>query len=239
MSRLAARGGWATLVAVSCATFLATPRVRAQGPAPGGGSKAPERGIEVAVGLGYGSPLGGFGQTTVSNSPMSLDYWITGEVPISFDLGYRINRRFVVGLFGQFGVGLVNESHTTPCDEGVSCSATVGVIGAGLSWNILPDAFGAPWVGLGAGTEWSTVEQSGRIQTSATNKGPVYAVLRGGVDFPVAPGLRIGPFFSLSFGRYETETLGGEVANAQPTFTVTQIHEWLVFGARGTYDVGF
>ncbi|HTB57086.1 MAG TPA: hypothetical protein VLC06_04395, partial [Polyangia bacterium] len=83
--------------------------------------------------------MGGFGETTVFNTTMSLDYWITGELPISLDFGYRINRRFVVGAFGQFGFGLVNKSHTVPCDEGVTCSASVSIIGAGLIWNILPD----------------------------------------------------------------------------------------------------
>ena len=222
--------------AVFVAAFLATPVVFAQGE----GDKGPERGLEVAVGAGYGIPLGGFGETTAFNTTMSLDYWITGELPISLDFGYRINRRFVVGAFGQFGFGLVNKSHTVPCDEGVTCSASVSIIGAGLIWNILPDAFAAPWVGLGAGAESSSITQSGRIQTSATNRGPVYALLRGGAEVTLARGLRLGPFFSLSVGRYESETLGGEFAtNGQPTFTVTQIHEWLVFGARGSYDIGF
>jgi hypothetical protein len=240
MKRLAAFPISMAFLTAFAAAFLATPLVFGQGLGSGEGGQEPQRGLEVAVGVGYGIPFGGFGETTVFNTTMSLDYWITGEVPASLDLGYRINRRFVVGLFGQFGVGFVNESHTIPCDEGVTCSASVSIIGGGLIWNVLPGAFAAPWVGLGAGTEWSTITQSGRIQTSATNRGPVYAVLRGGADFMVAHGLRVGPFFSLSVGRYETETLGGEVAtNAQPTFTVTQLHEWLVFGARGSYDIGF
>ena len=227
MSRFAS---FSVLVAV-----LAAPPAFGQGE-PG---RQPERGIEVAVGVGYGVPLGGFGETSVFNTSMSLDYWITAEVPISLDLGYRINRRFVVGLFGQFAFGFVNESHTIPCDDGVSCSARVGVIGADLVWNSLPGALAAPWIAVGAGTEWSTIKQSGRIQTSATNRGPTYAVLRGGADFAIGHGLSVGPFASLSFGRYQTETLSGEVANGQPTFTATAVHEWLVFGARGTYDIGF
>ena len=181
---------FAAFAAACLAIFLATPVVFGQG--QGGGSQAPQRGLEVAVGVGYGIPLGGFGETSAFNTTMSLDYWITGELPISLDLGYRINRRFVVGLFGQFGFGLVNKSHTIPCDEGVTCSARVSLLGAGLIWNILPDAFAAPWVGLGAGSEWSSITQSGRIQTSATNRGPVYAVLRGGAEVAIARGLRLG-----------------------------------------------
>jgi hypothetical protein len=199
----------------------------------------PERGIEVALGVGYGNPLGGYGQTTAFNTSMSLDYWITGQVPISVELGYRIDRRFVVGLSGQYGFAFVNKDHTIPCNDGVSCSASVSKIDAGAIWNILPDARIAPWVGLGAGYEWATIAQEGRIMSRATVRGPEYANLRGGADFPVAPGLRLGPFFGLSFGRYESASFTGLVATPAPTFTMTEVHEWLVVGARGTYDFLF
>jgi hypothetical protein len=203
------------------------------------GGDAPVRGVEVALGVGYGSPLGGYGETTGFKTNTSLDYWITGQVPISVELGYRIDRRFVVGLSGQYGFAFVNKDHTLPCDEGVSCSASVIRIDAGIIWNIVPGAKVAPWIGLGAGYEWAHISQEGLIVSSWTSKGPEYANLRVGADLAVAPGFRVGPFFSLSFGRYESESGFGESVAAASTFTTTRVHEWFVAGTRGTYDLHF
>ncbi len=197
----------------------------------------PDRAIELAIGIGYGQPLGGFGQTTAFNTSTSLDYWITGQIPLSLDIGYRFDRHVVIGLSGQYGFGFVNQSHTFPCSGSVSCSASVTRIGVEAIWNVLPDGRLGPWVGLGLGYEWFTSQQTGLVNIVATDSGPEYAHLRGGTDVAITRGLRTGPFFSLSFGRYENQTISGETAPPAPsTFTRTAIHEWLVVGARGTYD---
>jgi hypothetical protein len=202
-------------------------------------AEGPARAIEVALGVGYGAPLGGYGKTTAYPSGVSLDYWINGQVPVSLDIGYRINRRFVIGAFGQYGFGFLDKDHTAPCSGSFSCSARVVRVDVGGVWNILPEAALAPWIGLAVGYEWFTTKQEGNgLDVSVTARGPELANLRGGVDFTLARGLCAEPFFSLSFGRY-SDISASTAAIPPPSFTEKQIHEWLVVGVRGRYDIGF
>lgn len=227
-------GAWATVGTLSS---LAVLLVAAPALAQAEGAAQPDQAIEVAIGLGYGQPLGRYGQTTAFKTGMSLDYWITGQVPVSLELGYRFDRHLVIGFAGQYGFGFVNQDHTVPCNNGVSCSASVTRIGLEATWNLLPKVRLGPWIGLGVGYEWFTTEQSGRINAVATARGPEYAALRGGADIAIGRELNVGPFFNLSFGRYENEIFSGDsLTGTPPTFTQTAIHEWLVVGTRGTYD---
>ena len=56
--------------------------------------------------------------------------------------------------------------------------------------------------------------------------------LQGGCDTPLTRTLGVGPFFSLTFGRYTNAIQDGRSSDLPAA-----MHEWLIVGARGRVDL--
>jgi outer membrane protein len=184
----------------------------------------PPHGFEISLRMGYATSFWGLRSTPaqdVSASAADIGDVTRGMVPFQLDLGWRIDPRWFVGVYGQYGFGLVkNEA----CPVG-SCSAGDVRLGLEVNYHFRPLAVVDPWVGLGAG--WELLHFSGPAGSVDFN-GAELANLTGGVDFKIAPALGVGPFVTLSAGEFTRYPRADLVGKA--------VHFWLTFGLRSAFD---
>jgi hypothetical protein len=77
----------------------------------------------------------------------------------------------------------------------------------------------------------------GGQEISASSKGLEFINLQGGADFPVSPGLRIGPFLSASVGQFSSTSVSGGGLEFSGDITDKGIHEWVTIGIRGAFNL--
>ena len=183
--------------------------------------------------LGFGLPLG----DAAKDGPMS-DY-ASGQIPIWVDAGYMVTRNIMVGLYCQFGIGLVSSKFKDNLPAGVSTSAYDLRFGAQAQYHVMPGQSMNPWFGLGFGYELGGVSASrGGVEESISGSGFEYVNLQGGLDFRVTSYLGIGPFVSFSlgeFGSYKISQTGS--ADQSGDISDTAMHEWLLLGVRGMFKL--
>jgi opacity protein-like surface antigen len=194
-----------------------------------------ERGVELAFRLGYGIPFGNIG--TADGETLVLNDLVTGQIPLWFDLGYRITPSVVVGAYFAYGVGITPDS---TCPSGVSCSTDAFHLGVEGQYRFLPRERADPWVGLGVGYEWlstSTVfsENVAGTQLDAVAsfalRGWEFLRLQGGVDFAVRRAFAVGPFVDVSLGEYTTSS-----SMSAREIPDKAIHGWVTLGVRAVFD---
>jgi hypothetical protein len=179
-----------------------------------------------------------------------MDEALSGHVPIWLDLGYRLSPKLLVGLYGQYGFGILAGKVLSTCDalqdeaeamdSTVECSAGVHRFGFQVHYRIKPERSHNPWVGLGVGHEWLPLSATA---TGAEN-GTVDATLSGiefnlqfGWDFDLDSTVRLGPFIALSTATYdeaEESCTGSDDCFRDRTNDISaqSSHQWLWFGAR-------
>jgi len=127
----------------------------------------------------------------------------------------------------------------TPLVE-VSCSASdvrLGVQGAYHFKGIYQDSF---WLGAGLGYEWLSLNtKANSDEASVTVHGMEFFHLQAGYDFAVGEGFRIGPYALFSFAQYSRAKVTNEVTDLSASADVEEkaLHEWLLFGVKGTFDI--
>src|SRR5262245_53604601 len=77
-----------------------------------------DQGVDLGLRLGYAIPLGSVAESAGGTSA-DLNNLVDGVVPIWVDLGYRFNPNFMLGLYFQYGFGLLSDSS---CPSPLSCS---------------------------------------------------------------------------------------------------------------------
>jgi outer membrane protein W len=221
--------------------FLIGTTALAQEAAPAAAT-APSRGaIEIGLRLGVGFPLGHEGETAGETSDDKLSSDLKAIIPIAIDAGYRINPNVYVGVLFQYGFGIVATDNNPTCasGSGVSCSGSDLRLGVDLHFHFAPGQSFDPWLGVGAGYEWLSLDATaGGVDAGATATGFEFGNVQLGGDIPVAPNFAIGPFVSLSFGEYGDVSFSQGGASMDMTITSKSFHEWLEFGVRGVYDIG-
>jgi len=205
----------------------------------------PPDGFSAALRAGYAVPMGQFATMNTGASPLSAEF--SGQIPFWFDLGYRFAERFFVGAYLQIGYPfLVKSGNGLAAREchvsGItSCSGNASVHG-GIEFLVKPwpDWVLAPWVGVGAGYEstgYTLSDNSGSGTISYRGWEPLNLQL--GADYRLTQALAIGPYSSLSIGRYNNVDISsGNQSFANITIASQQTHEWLQFGVRITVDSG-
>jgi outer membrane protein W len=165
-----------------------------------------------------------------SNNSLHDD--ISGMIPVWIDAGWRANPNVYVGLFFQYGFAFVNNDQNPDCAQsGVSCSAKDLRLGVNVHYHFSPGQSFDPWVGVGAGYEWLTLDASvGSTSLSQTAGGFEFGNLQLGGDFAVAPNFGIGPFFAVTLAEYN------HLSDAD--LGTKSIHGWLMGGVRGVFDIG-
>ena len=197
-------------------------------------ASASATGLDVGARVGYGIPFGNLEYSaTDSNRDEPLNDFVTGQVPIWIDLGYRLIRSVLVGAYFQYGFAFVKD-----CPSGVNCSAHDTRLGLQAQRRFLPGEPIDPWVGFGIGYEWLGASQRvGGRETDISFDGFEFANFQAGLDFATVAGLSVGPFASLSLGEYSHISVappdlgsgGGDIARKD-------IHEWLVLGVKAAFD---
>jgi outer membrane protein W len=197
--------------------------------------------IELGARLGFGLPFGSEGRTATDTTNDKLSDSVSGIIPLWIDAGYRFNPNLYVGLFFQYAFALVNTDTNPECDQsGVSCSISDIRLGANLHYHFAPGQSFDPWLGLGAGYEWLMVSVSaGANSASGSAGGFEFANFQLGGDFSASPSFKVGPFLSFSLGQYRSLSAS---LNGGPSmdmdYTNKSLHEWLIIGARGAFDIG-
>ncbi len=183
--------------------------------------------------LGYGLPMG----EVVSDDDMTDT--TAGQIPLGFDFGYMVSTHFMLGLYAQYGFGRLGEDFADACDsQGISCSVSDVRFGAQVQYHISPSEKVNPWLGFGVGYEVLTLNASrGENEGSRSAKGFEFVNLQGGLDFAAARGVGIGPFFSLSFGQYDTMAADNGTRSESEDIPSDEraMHEWITFGLRGAF----
>jgi opacity protein-like surface antigen len=203
----------------------------AAAPAPSGAAGGSRGAIELGLRIGFGYPVGNEG-AVAGSSNTSLHNDISGMIPVWIDAGFRANPNVYVGAFFQYGFAFVNNDQNPDCAQsGVSCSAKDLRLGVNVHYHFSPGQSFDPWVGVGAGYEWLTLDASvGSTSLSQTAGGFEFGNLQLGGDFAVAPNFGIGPFFAVTLAEYN------HLSDAD--LGTKSIHGWLMGGVRGVFDIG-
>jgi outer membrane protein len=205
--------------------LAATPS-RAQQPQPAEGP-ALELGLRTGLLLAFGDDFKGLGPTASSR--------YQSFVPAELDLGVRFASGLFLGAYFQYSAGLGKT-----CATGATCSAHLIRFGADALFHLRPRAAIDPWVGVGTGYGIGTFSQApAGVQTTNTLRGLELFHLQGGVDFRVAPALRIGPFLQFALGRYTVAKASQGGIDFTADIQNQSLHELLTLGVRGAFELMF
>jgi outer membrane protein W len=203
------------------------------GDAAGGGEAAsggaavssdapPDAGGKIKLGLrlGYSIPMGD------ASKDNKLSDAVSGVIPIWLDLGYMVTPNIMVGLYGMYGITMLNSDIKDACDD---CSASQMRFGLQGQYHISPGESLDPWVGLGIGYEIMNFKApnplgSGTVESDF--KGFEFLNIQGGADFKVADSFAVGPFLSFSLGQYSKA--------GDQDIEETAMHQWFTLGVKGT-----
>lgn len=223
--------------------------------------------IPTPIGLTLGARAGLALAVGSAQKDLSMSDAVRGSLPVAVEVGYRFTERISAGIYFQAGYAFGSlklcetlrsaliASTSTRYTPGAACSVTGGYalrVGLeGLYRIPLPGRKYVPWLGLSVGTEYVAasvrVKEFGQI-ANGTYKwdGPEYLGLQGGVDWPLSPGLSVGPFAALTLSRYTSQSLAvsgdgsgwvsGANGRAVPSDERT-VHSWLMAGVKGTFDL--
>lgn len=193
--------------------------------------------IVVGARLGYAIGMGKL--TDVDGADMSE--YIKGNVPMVLDLGYMVTPNIMVGLYGQYGIGLPAMDE---CDQsGIDCSASIIRLGLQGQYHVSPAKTLDPWFGLGIGYEWASLTmEGGGAKMVSDSRGFEFLNLQAGLDYKLMPALGIGPFLSFSLGQYANynlEVSGTGILDGSDSGSIDEqaMHEWLTFGVRGNFTL--
>jgi hypothetical protein len=217
---------------------------------------APPGGLEVGLRLGYSKASGSVQgpanaeQDASAREPMSGRF--EGGVPIWLDAGYRILPNVAVAGFFHYdvvlpakdaGAGFVCCGGSLPLGH----AETFGLEGF---FHFLPGAMFDPWVGLGFGYEYVTLEGPSGSGASLSYRGWQIVNVQAGIDYRVTPDLAVGFFGAFSVGAYSYEwgqyRYGSYGSGPSQPSSGTPIagslyskalHEWSTFGVRAVYDL--
>lgn len=183
-----------------------------------------EQGLEIGFRTGVMFPVG----DAASGAKLSDGFGV--QFPFWLDLGYRFGN-VVVGAYGQWAAGLTGGS--IDCGE-ASCSVTAWR--AGMEVQIHPAGRQGtvdPWFSLGFGYEWDTLHasQSG-ASASATLHGWDIGRIGLGMDFPLTPWLRIGPFLHVTVSEFTVGSLS-LLPDSRP-IDQKAVHSWITLGVKLT-----
>jgi hypothetical protein len=180
-------------------------------------------GLDVGLRLGYAAPFGKLGGV------VNMSDFFSGAIPLVLELGYRINANATIGILFQYAFAL-----TKNCDPGASCSGSVIRLGLEGLFHIPVEGPFVPWLGLGTGYEWLSLDESGSTGGSVTVEGFEFLNLQAGGDYRLSPYFSLGPFVSFSLARYDS---GSTSSGAGGEIRGKAIHEWLQFGMKGTFNL--
>ncbi|RKH47038.1 hypothetical protein D7X12_03940 [Corallococcus sicarius] len=143
----------------------------------------------------YGIPLGNiFDDNKVST-------FVGNTVAPQVDLAYFLRRQLSLGAYFQYGFA--------EGVQGIVSNETSGRVlrfGFDVDYHFAPEAFVAPWVGVGMGYEIASVDfrfpQAGESISTVEYKGLEWGHAHFGVDFQLTRSVAVGPYVTATLGQY-------------------------------------
>ena len=196
-------------------------------------------GFEAGVRAGIGIPFGEVGETQGD-----LDDAAALQIPLQLDVGVRLFGSWFVGAYLQYGFAIISDD-LAGCDDSdlldVDCSGSDVRLGIQVHYHFMPRNKLDPWLGLGFGYEWATLNlEGGNVKIAATYSGFEFFALQFGLDIEISKHVRLGPFLSFSLAVYDDVSVecsgnnfcgGGFFDEIQET----TMHEWLMLGVRASF----
>lgn len=200
----------------------------------------PADGFSFGARIGYAISMGSIAKDADLNGATDLSKTAAGMVPLWVDAGYRINPNWYVG--GYFQLGIVSTSgdlcRRMGGNNSCSSSGTDLRFGVMAKYTFKPDGKVSPWVGLSTGYEILNLAVTvGANSADMSTKGWEFAGAHVGADFHPARAFTIGPMFSASFGQYASQSWSRPNGSGSSDFNNTALHQWVMFGVRGQFDL--
>jgi hypothetical protein len=196
------------------------------------GAPGAHTGFQIAARTGYAVPLGSVSE----NAKMSDTF--SGQVPILLEAGAKLTPNVFLGGYTSLSFGgAAGAFKSNYCSApGAACTATSFRIGAEIQYHFQPWERLNPWVGFGAGFEWTSVGNNftGR-SNGVTYSGFELAHLMAGLDVRFSRLLAIGPFLDFSLGTYGKQHVVAFNIGQDSDISHTATHEWLTLGLRFTF----
>jgi hypothetical protein len=197
-------------------------------------------GFEIGVRTGYAFSAGHLGAPP-NGTDNDLGDYVSGQMPLWLDVGYRLIPELYLGGYFQYGFGFVNDDRQDLCrNANVDCSASDIRLGVMGRYHFAPLWQLSPWLGLGIGYEWGafSLHQSliGTSNTDSSWSGFELVNLQAGADFHLSPRTVLAPFVSFSLGQYRSTSTTTTTANTTTTtdqdLAKKSLHEWILIGLR-------
>lgn len=210
------------------------PSPRAPPPALAPSAYGPgETGFTLGARLGYGAPTG---EISGDGDPR-LDELVEWKLPVGFELGYRFSPAVRGGLYLEYAPVYASSRF---CVDGLAggCDGSSVRFGVDLQHHLAPRRPVDPWIGIGFGAEFLSVEAYDRSvdRESTFGYAGLEVPLEAGLDLFVTPRFTLGPFVSWTvawFTSYSVETSGFE--DLSGAIRDRTLHGWLEAGVKGTY----
>jgi hypothetical protein len=199
-----------------------------------GASHADETGVEIGVRSGYAIALGKVADGDFND-------FMTGHVPLWFDLGYRLTPNVMIGGYFVYGFGFKGDAIDAVCDAvTLDCTVKDVRVGAQVHYHFMPWQSADPWLGAGIGYEWATFSASAaNMDGSLTYHGFEFLNLQGGLDLLPSDesNLGLGPFISFSIASAPNAScdIPGGFSEVCSGDIESSLHHWLTLGVRGTF----
>jgi hypothetical protein len=229
--------GVAAAALAVAAALAAVPARAAEEAAPAAADLTASQGFVLSARGGWAAPAG-----DLSDEPgAALDAVVRGKIPIWFEVGYRLARRFQLGLFLEYAhVELDPDACLDACD---GRSVRFGV---DLQLQLLPGRRLAPWLGAGVALEFLDLENAVDVDGDGAPDadgersfaGLELPLLEAGVDVVLSHRVRIGPYVAFSpaqFTTVEVEAPGAPGTRERIERRAT--HAWLQGGLKVTLDL--
>lgn len=199
------------------------------------------QGLTLGLRAGWAKPLGEtFHQQGTDSSP-PFDKQFTRAIPVTLEAGYRLPAGVTLGGYFQYGPATVSDqAFDAACSEpGTTCdSGRLKRLGAQITYHFQALKPFTPWIGYGAGYEWSSFDESDPTGSGTlTFKGWEFANVQLGGDYAVAPRWFLGPYVSMSWGRFDELEASSQGMSASIEIPEKAIHSWLQVGLRGRFDL--
>ena len=191
-------------------------------------------GFTVAGRISAAIPYGDAFQTS-TGTPYALGTGTTASIPFQLDAGVTLAKRYFVGAYGQYRIGLAKGG---ACAEGVNCSDTGVRAGVEFLYQLAPRTAGiSGWIGIGTGWEWSRSQGylTGTDATLTLN-GWEIAQLQVGVDLWMSKVLRLGFYLSASLGQFSQASLSDGSDAVSTSIASKTLHGWFEMGMKSTFD---
>ncbi len=181
---------------------------------------APNNAFELTLGGGYAQGWGGIG-----SGQRDLTDLTSGGGELQLGLGWRIDPRFMVGVYGTGGYYA-----TRTATSGANIwTATAGVQG---NYHFMPMNEWDPWIGLSSGWRGMWIHDIGTDSWHGLD----VAKLTAGVDYRVSSQFAISPYASAGLTTFLTQKFAGqsEFSNVHSP----DVNVWLAAGIQGRFDIG-